>query len=76
MPVKEFYANEIAPYKGYLELWYLNNISFKTDLILVFLTAWSIISPESNLVYSLFPSLPEKPLSLRLEAGTSVHTNL
>jgi len=38
MPVKEFYAKHIAPYKGELELWYQEHMSFLTDLILIFLT--------------------------------------
>ena len=31
-----FYKNQIAPYKGELEIWYQNNISFITDLKLFF----------------------------------------
>ena len=66
MPVKEFYANHIAPYKGELELWYQNNISLKTDLWLIFLTAWVIIFPESKLLHKVFQDLPEKPKTLDL----------
>ena len=56
----------IAPYKGALELWYLENMSFLTDLKLVFCTAWVVFFPESNLPYKIFKGLPDKPESLRI----------
>lgn len=66
MPIKEFYAKHIAPYKGQLELWYQDNISLKTDILLIFLTAWVIVFPESDLVYKVFSDLPAKPNYLKL----------
>ena len=51
----------IAPYKGELERWYQSNISFMTDLRIIFLTAWIIISPKSNMVYKVFKTLPPRP---------------
>ena len=61
----EFDKKNIAPYKGKLEIWYQNNISLTTDLILVFLTAWAIIAPQNDLVYKVFKDLPELPEALR-----------
>jgi lipopolysaccharide/colanic/teichoic acid biosynthesis glycosyltransferase len=61
----EFDRLYIAPYKGELEIWYQNNLSFYTDFMLIFLTAWAIISPDSNLVYSVFKDLPERPAKLK-----------
>lgn len=61
MSASEFYAKHISPYKGELELWYQKHLSFYTDCMLVFLTGWVIVSPESNLVYRIFKDLPEKP---------------
>lgn len=60
LPKTEFYANYISPYKGELELWYQKNISFMTDMKIIFLTAWVIFFPESNLVYSMFKDLPKR----------------
>ena len=60
MPIKEFYAQKIAPYKGELELWYGKNISFTTDVKIIFLTAWVIIFPKSDLIHSFFSDLPQK----------------
>jgi len=61
MPLEEYSRKHIAPYKGELELWYLEHISFYTDLLLIFLTAWAIFAPKSNLAYKIFKDLPEKP---------------
>lgn len=62
---KDFYAQHIAPYKGALELWYLENASMLTDIKLLFLTAWVIFFPDSNLVYRFFPDLPSLPPELQ-----------
>ncbi len=63
---KEFYVNHVAPYKGSLELWYHNHASITTYLIIIFLTAWQIFFPHSELVYKIFKDLPPKPTSLQL----------
>lgn len=60
----EFYKVHIAPYKGELEIWYLDNISFYTDFMLLFITGWSIIVPKSDLIYSVFKDLPKRPTIL------------
>jgi lipopolysaccharide/colanic/teichoic acid biosynthesis glycosyltransferase len=65
MPVEEFYKIHISPYKGELELWYQKHISMYTDVMLMFLTAWVIVKPESDLVYKVFRDLPERPEELR-----------
>jgi lipopolysaccharide/colanic/teichoic acid biosynthesis glycosyltransferase len=60
----EFYRIHIAPYKGELEIWYQEHLSAYTDLMLVFLTAWVIVFPDSQLVYKIFRSLPARPDNL------------
>ncbi len=57
---KQFYKDSILPYKGALEIWYQNNISFATDFNILFLTAWVIIFPKSNLANHVFKNLPKK----------------
>ncbi|HMR43618.1 MAG TPA: sugar transferase [Saprospiraceae bacterium] len=57
----EFYKNEIYPYKGRLEKWYQTHCSFFTDLKILFLTAWAIVFPKSELHFHLFKNLPERP---------------
>ncbi len=61
---KQFYKDAILPYKGALEVWYQKNISFTTDIKILFLTAWVIISPKSNLHYKLLKNLPNRPHNL------------
>lgn len=56
-----FYKNVIAPHKGILEKWYQQNQSFYTDLMCIFLTAWVIIFPKSDLIYKVFKTLPKRP---------------
>lgn len=54
---KAMYAT-IYPYKGALELWYQKNASLYTDFIIMFLTGWSILFPENQLVHKIFKDLP------------------
>ena len=61
----KFYKDKIAPYKAEVEIWYYQNQSVLIDLKLIFLTAWVIIFPNSNVVYKLFKSLPVKPSHLK-----------
>ena len=56
----EFYKRVIAPHKGELELWYQKNKSFFLDLQLIFLTAWVIIFPNSQIYKRWFKGLPKR----------------
>jgi lipopolysaccharide/colanic/teichoic acid biosynthesis glycosyltransferase len=56
----DFYKNSIYPFKGAVEKWYQNNQSFLTDVKIIILTAWSIVSPDSELVYTWFKDLPKR----------------
>ena len=58
------YREDIMPYKGAVELWYNANQSFWIDLKIIFLTAYSIVSPSSDLVYRWFKGLPESESEL------------
>lgn len=51
----------IYPYKGALELWYQKNASLYTDLMIIFLTAWSILFPKNQLTHKIFKDLPVRP---------------
>ena len=66
MPLAEYYKIHISPYKGEIELWYLNHVSLYTDLMLIFLTAWAIVAPKSELVHKVFKDLPERPKELKM----------
>jgi len=56
-----FYMEQIAPYKGAVEIWYQQHVSFWTDLRLVVLTVWVILKPDSNLHFRVFRDLPRLP---------------
>lgn len=61
MDYAEYYKTRIAPYKGELEIWYLNHKSIWLDIRIIFLTAWVVLFPQSELPYKWFKDLPEKP---------------
>jgi lipopolysaccharide/colanic/teichoic acid biosynthesis glycosyltransferase len=56
---REMYAS-IYPYKGELELWYRENASIPTDLLIIFLTGYTLIVPHNKLVHKYFKTLPKK----------------
>lgn len=60
-----FYRDHIAPYKGAVEMWYQQHISLCTDLMLIAITVWVVVFPNSEILYRVFKSLPEKPAELR-----------
>ena len=59
-----FYQKHIAPYKGELELWYQQKANFWLDLLIILLTIWVILFPQSELHYKLFKDLPTRPTIL------------
>ena len=60
-----FYTEKIAPYKGELEIWYQQHASLWLDIKLIFLTAWVIVKPESELPFRWLKGLPERPEYLK-----------
>jgi lipopolysaccharide/colanic/teichoic acid biosynthesis glycosyltransferase len=63
-PVK-FYDEVIAPYKGAVELWYIENQNLRTYFLVIFLTAWVLLFPNSRIVGRAF-DLPPPPPELAL----------
>lgn len=57
--IRRCYVEEIAPYKGKLELWYIENQSFWLDLKILFCTGWVVLFPQSLIYKRLFSGLPE-----------------
>lgn len=58
---KEFYNKNIIPYKSDLELWYIQNNSFRLYIKIIFVTAYVVIFPKSNIFERLFKDIPNKP---------------
>ncbi|WP_211228205.1 sugar transferase [Aequorivita capsosiphonis] len=57
-----FYKDDIAPYKGELELWYSKHRGILTDFLIIFTTAYVVIFPKSEIVHDLFKDLPKHNL--------------
>jgi len=60
----KFYAKYIAPYKGKLEKWYVQHQNLYTYFILIFLTVWAVIKPDTKLHFRVFKDLPRPPKEL------------
>ena len=60
-----FYDHVIMPYKGKLEEWYVASQGGWTYIKSIFVTAWVVIFPESQLPWCAFQNLPEPPIELR-----------
>jgi lipopolysaccharide/colanic/teichoic acid biosynthesis glycosyltransferase len=59
-----FYDKVIAPYKGELEKWYIDNQSLTNYFLIIFATVWAVLSPGSRIIWKVFPSLPHPPKEL------------
>lgn len=63
-PMK-FYIDVIIPYKIKLEEWYLKHQSLWMYFLLIFLTAWAVIQPKSDLYLNILKDIPNKPEALK-----------
>jgi lipopolysaccharide/colanic/teichoic acid biosynthesis glycosyltransferase len=59
-----FYDTVIAPYKGELEKWYIDNQSLTNYFLIIFVTVWAVLSPGSRIIWRVFQSLPHPPKEL------------
>lgn len=60
------YKEDISPYKGELECWFIDNKSILLYLALILVTAWTVIFPKSKIIWRIFPTLPKPPESLAI----------
>ena len=58
----EFYQQEVAPFKGEVELWYKKHRSLLIDLKIILVTAWVIIFSNGLRLDSLFCDIPHHPI--------------
>ena len=59
-----FHDTIVAPYKGELEVWWTEHRGMGNYFKLIFLTAWSLVSPRTQLWKTWFKGLPEAPAAL------------
>lgn len=62
----DFYDNTIAPYKGALEEWFVENKSLYVYFIAIFITVWAVLFSRTNIAWVVFENLPEPPNELKL----------
>lgn len=53
------YDDVIMPYKGMLEEWYVEHNDIWMYLVLMGLTVWVLLFPDSRAVWRMFPGLPQ-----------------
>lgn len=62
MDYHQFYAKEIGPFKGSLEVWYLNNQGIFLDCKIMVATFFVVFFPQCGVMNYFFPKLPRHPL--------------
>lgn len=60
----KYYDDVIAPYKGDLEQWYVEHQSMYSYFILIGLTVWILLFPDSKIYNKTFRDLPKPPNEL------------
>lgn len=61
----EFYRKNISPYKGDLEIWFIENNSLWLYFKLIFVTIWVVVFQRSKIFEIAFKDLPPIPDILR-----------
>ncbi|MBQ3461183.1 MAG: sugar transferase [Solobacterium sp.] len=61
----EFHNNYIKPYKGALEVWYINHKNVNLYFKLIFMTVEAVLHPESKKWKTAFKDLPPVPEELK-----------
>ncbi len=62
----DFYKNIIAPYKGSIEKWFVANKSLYIYFLAILVTIWTVIQPNSKIIWRCFKGIPEPPEELKL----------
>lgn len=57
----QFYTKKIYPFKGKVEKWYQEHQSFHVDTMVILITVWVILFPNSDIIYRVFKDLPKRP---------------
>lgn len=65
----DYHDRVLTPYKTKLELWYFKKRSIFYYFTFIFITAYVVISKESNLHWKIFKDIPEPPDQLKNHLG-------
>lgn len=60
----QFYEKVISPYKGRLEVWFVENNSLRLYVELIFITLLSVLCPNNRVVLNFAKRLPDPPYEL------------
>ena len=60
-----YYKNFIAPYKGKLEKWFVDNYNIKTYYLCILITIIVVFNSKSTIAWHSFKKLPKPPVKLR-----------
>ena len=61
----DFFREVIMPYKGKLEVWFIQNRNIRIYFLTIFLTLYVVFFSNPKIVWSLFNNLPEPPSELK-----------
>lgn len=61
----DFYNNIIGPYKGDVEVWYVEKQNLIVYFSLIILTVWVVLNPKSDVIWRVFKDLPMPPDCLK-----------
>ena len=61
----DFYKNNIAPYKGSLEEWFVSKKDIYIYFLIIFITLWAVVYPSTKIAWRVFRDLPEPPSNLK-----------
>lgn len=56
----KFYTEKIYPFKGEVEKWYQENQSFYVDTMIILITVWVVLFPNSDILYKVFKDIPKR----------------
>ena len=61
------YKEDIAPFKGELEKWYFNKQGIFLYLVIICLTAYIVLFPQTKIIWNLFKDLPKPRFEMEIE---------
>jgi glycosyltransferase involved in cell wall biosynthesis len=61
---QQVYTEDIAPYKGEVELWYQRHQNLSLDLKIIFVTTLAVLLPQSREYEKLLSDLPPRPSAI------------
>tara|TARA_B110000008_G_scaffold271396_1_gene302807 strand:+ start:1034 stop:1711 length:678 start_codon:yes stop_codon:yes gene_type:complete len=65
----DYHDRVLTPYKTKLELWYFKKRSLLYYFAFIFITAYVVVSKESNLHWKIFKDIPQPPDQLKNHLG-------